>query len=49
MLSHSPVFEITHPSDASLADRILGLCILIKDVAHCNLYWRPSLLKMNLL
>lgn len=33
MLSRSPVFEITHTSDASLADRILGLCTLIKDVA----------------
>lgn len=33
MLSHSPVFEITHPSDASLAGRIVGLCILMKDAA----------------
>lgn len=33
MLSHSPVFEITHTSDASVAGRILGLCVLIRDVA----------------
>lgn len=50
ILSRSPVFEITHTSHASVADRILGFCMLIKDVApvYTLIYSGDSLLKTNL-